>query len=266
MTLAVGILERAGQSLGESLPRIAGAFVLLVVGLLVAWIVGRVARRVLDKVGLDDLAARFGINRALTRLGLTAPASRLIASTLRIVLSVVVVVAALSLLGLGALDTALNEIVLFLPRLIVAVLLVLGGVVVAEFLGKRAERLGDQMALGGPLRQLIELIVLALFVLVALQELLIPTTIVLALVVILLGTLTLTVGLAFGLGGREVARELSAGRYLGGVFELGQTISVGTLRGEIVALERAATVLRNETGETVRVPNHLLVDSIVKIH
>jgi small-conductance mechanosensitive channel len=58
--------------------------------------------------------------------------------------------------------------------------------------------------------------------------------------------------LALGLGGQEVARELSAGRCLGGAYEVGQTITVDGVRGEIVALERAATVLRSDDGCTVR--------------
>ena len=37
------------------------------------------------------------------------------------------------------------------------------------------------------------------------------------------------------------------------------------MRGEIVALERAATVLRTPDGRTVRVPNHLLVESVVGV-
>ena len=59
---------------------------------------------------------------------------------------------------------------------------------------------------------------------------------------------------------------MSAGRYVGGVFEVGQTISVDEISGEIVAIEGGATVLRTDDGRTVRVPNHVLVESIVTVH
>jgi len=75
-----------------------------------------------------------------------------------------------------------------------------------------------------------------------------------------------TVALAFGLGGRDVARELSAGRFLRTAYSEGQVISVGEVRGEIVAMETAMTVLRTSAGETVRVPNNMLLNSVVRVH
>jgi len=51
-----------------------------------------------------------------------------------------------------------------------------------------------------------------------------------------------------------------------GSFEVGQTIGLGDVRGEIVALQSAATVLRTEDGRlVVRVPNHLLLESMVVV-
>ena len=184
----------------------------------------------------------------------------------RITLSVVVLVASLSLLGLAALTASLNEAVLFLPRLFVAVALVLVGFVVADFVGDRVDRLADQMALGAPLGSVARVLVLALVTLTALAQLSVPTAILSALVGIVLVAGAFTLALAFGLGSRDVARELSAGRYVGASFEIGQVISVDRIRGEIVALESAATVVRTDTGETVRVPNHLLLESVVTVH
>jgi small-conductance mechanosensitive channel len=72
--------------------------------------------------------------------------------------------------------------------------------------------------------------------------------------------------IAFGLGGREVARALSASRYVRGAHSVGQEISVRDVRGEISAIEPAATVIRTRDGDEVRVPNHLLVESLVRVH
>ncbi len=59
---------------------------------------------------------------------------------------------------------------------------------------------------------------------------------------------------------------MSAGRYVGGAFRVGQTISVDGVHGEIVAVENAVTVLRTIDGTTVRVPNHLFLESVVTLH
>ena len=72
--------------------------------------------------------------------------------------------------------------------------------------------------------------------------------------------------IAFGLGGQGVARELSAGRHARSVFEPGEEISVAGERGTVVAIETMATVLVTGGGETVRIPNRLLVESVVRVH
>lgn len=260
------VLDRAGDSLGESLPRLAGAIVLLLIGLLAAWLIGRLTTRTLAAVGVDELGERFAIHDVLDRVGLDRSLSRLLGRAVRVTLTIVILIASFSLLGLAVLSDSLNEVVLFLPKLLVALALILLGVVVADFVRDRVVAHADQMGVGGPLGRAVQLVIIALAVLTALAQLGIPTTILTAVVGIGAIGAALTLALAFGLGSREVARQVSAGRYIGGAFELGQTISIDGARGEIVALESAVTVLRTEEGRTVRVPNHLLLESIVTVH
>jgi small-conductance mechanosensitive channel len=84
-------------------------------------------------------------------------------------------------------------------------------------------------------------------------------------IAILLAAAAATFALAFGLGGREVAKALNAGRFVRSAFEVGQTISIGDVRGEIIAIHPEATVIGTADG-SVRVPNHMLIESIVTVH
>ena len=61
-----------------------------------------------------------------------------------------------------------------------------------------------------------------------------------------------------------MARSLTSGRYARADFEVGQTIRVGDVRGEIVSIEAAATTLKADN-ETIRVPNSLLVERTVVV-
>ena len=258
-------LDDAADSAADLLPRIAGGLLLLVGGLVAAWLLGRLTARGLRAVGVDTLAERFGVHDVLARVGFERSLSRLIGRATRIALTIVVLIAALAALGLRALSRSLNEAVLFLPKLLVALGLVLLGIVVADFTRDRVGRVAEQMGLGAAAARATQVLVLGVFALTALAQLGIPTDILTAVIALVAVAVALTIALAFGLGGRDVARQLSAGRYVGGTFRLGQTISVGDVRGEIVALENAATVVRTDTGATVRVPNHLLVESVVRV-
>ena len=264
--MAVNILERAGESLGGSLPGLAGAIVLLVVGLLAARLVRRLLVRGLTAAGLDGLAERWGIHDVLTRVGLERSLARLIGTVARVGISVVVVIAALSLLGLEFLSRSLNEAVLFLPKLLTAVALVVAGLVVGELARRQVDRAAGQMDFPAPLGIVVEALVVSVFAVTALAQVGIPTAVLMMLVGVLLAAAALTFALAFGLGSREVAREISSRRYVSGAFEVGQEISLGDIRGEISEFESASTVLRAADGRTLRIPNHVMLESIVTVH
>jgi len=259
------VLDRAGNSLGDFLPQLAGAFVLVVVGLLVARLVGRLVRRGLLAVGLDEFATRWRITDTLVQARLQPSLAGIIGAAVRITLSVIAAFAALTLLGLQLLSQSLNEAVLFLPNLLAALTLLLAGVVLAGLARDRVDRFTYQMDFAVPLGQLAQISTLAIFALMAAAQIGVSADILFTVIAILLAAAAGTFALAFGLGGREVARALNAGRFVRGAFQVGQTISVGQIRGTIVAIEPEATVIGTADG-LVRVPNNLLLESMVTIH
>ena len=262
---AITLLDNAERTLGGFLPRLAGALVLLIVGLLVAALLGRLTRRALEKVGANRLAERWGVQRVLEQAGLGDSISRLIGRVIRIALSLVVIFAALSLTGLQFLSDALNQAVLFLPKALAAAALLLAGVVLGGFAREWADRVAYQMDLPLPLGRIAQVLVVAIFVITAAAQVAVSSAILMVLVALVLAAVGATFALAFGLGGREVARELSAGRYLRTAYRTGQEISFGDVRGRIESIDTAATVLRTDQG-TVRVPNNLLLGSVVTVH
>jgi small-conductance mechanosensitive channel len=259
------VLDRAGNSLGDFLPQLAGAFVLVVVGLLVARLVGRLVRRGLLAVGLDEFATRWRITDTLVQARLQPSLAGIIGAAVRITLSVIAAFAALTLLGLQLLSQSLNEAVLFLPNLLAALALLLAGVVLAGLARDRVDRFTYQMDFAVPLGQLAQISTLAIFALMAAAQIGVSAEILFTVIAILLAAAAGTFALAFGLGGREVARALNAGRFVRGAFQVGQMISVGQIRGTIVAIEPEATVIGTADG-LVRVPNNLLLESMVTIH
>jgi small-conductance mechanosensitive channel len=261
-----GILDVAGEELGSFLPRFAGALVLLVVGLLVAKLAGRIVRRALQAADLDRAAARFGVDEHLARAGLPPSLSEVIGRAARIALDLVVIFAALSLLGLGFLSEALNAAVLAIPDVLIAAALVLIGLVLGGIARQRVERLTFQLDLPISLGRAAQVLVVAIFAITAAAQIAVSTAILLVLVAIVLAGVVGMLALAFGLGGQGVARELSAGRHAGSAFAKGDEITVGEVRGRVVAVETMATVLDVGGGDRVRVPNRHLVESTVTVH
>ncbi len=264
--LATSILGQAGQVLGAFLPRLGGALALLLIGLLVARLLAWLVLRAMQAAGVDRLAARAGVTRVLQTSGLGSSLAGLIARAIRIFLAIVVIFAALSLLGLQFLSVSLNQAILELPRLFIASILVLAGAVLAGAARQRADRLTYQLDFPVPLGQVAQIAVVAVFVIIAAAEIGISTAVLLVLIGILLAAVAGTFTLAFGLGSREVARALSAGRYLRHDYHEGQEIAFGDVRGRITRIYSTSTMLDAGEGRSIRVPNHLLIDSIVTVY
>jgi small-conductance mechanosensitive channel len=258
------VVERAGDQLGQFLPRLAGALLLLIVGLLAAILIGRIVRRALVRAGLDGFADRTGTSELLAQAGLGSSLAALIGTAVRLTVVVVVSFAALTLLGLEFLSDSLNEGILFIPRLLTALALVLIGIVLAGFVRAWLERTSAQLDFPVAIGPIVQVLVIILFGLCAAAQAGVSVAPLTAIAIVLLGAIAATLALAFGLGAREIARSLTSGRYARADFEVGQTIRVGDVRGEIVRMDGAATTLK--TGDaTIRIPNSILVERIVVV-
>jgi hypothetical protein len=262
--MTAAIYDRAGDQLGEFLPRLGGALALLVVGLLVAIVIGRLVRSALMRVGVDRFAERSGTKELLASAGLGDSLARLVGTAVRLSIVIVVVFASLTLLGFEFLSDSLNAGILYIPRLIVALGLLLIGLVLGAFVRAWVERTSAQVDFPVAIGPVAQIVVVVLFVLCAAAQAGVATGPLTALALLLLGAVAITLAVAFGLGSREVARSLSSGRYARADFQVGQTIRIDDLRGTIVRIDGAATTLQSGA-ETIRVPNSLLVERIVVV-
>jgi len=233
---------------------------------LIARLIARVLLHVLQAAGLDRFAENAGVVAVLERSGLGRSLAALIARAVRVGLAILVIVAALSLLGLQFLSPALNQAILALPRLFIAALLVLAGAVVAGAARERADRLTYQLALPVPLGQIAQIAILAIFGIIAAAEIGISTFVLVIVIGVLLAAVAGTFTLAFGLGSREVASALSAGRYLRHDYRVGQEIAFGGVRGRISRIHSTSTTLDAGEGRSIRIPNHLLLAEVVTIY
>jgi hypothetical protein len=256
------VLERAGDQLGAFLPRFGGALLLLIVGLILAGILGRFVRSALQKIGLDGLVERWGVSEMLARTGLGRSLAALVAIAVRISVTVIAIFGALSLLGLQFLSDSLNEGIIFIPRLLTGLFLLFVGLILGAQLRVWVERSSAQMDLPiaiGPIAQAFVIGIFGLCAAVQIGVALAPLTAILS---IALGAVAVTLALAFGLGSREIARALTAARYARADFAAGETIRLGDLRGTIEQIDSAATTLR-AGDERIRIPNHVLIEGVV---
>lgn len=260
------ILDDLMGTLGEFVPRLLGAVVVLLVALLVARILQRLATRFLESVGLDSLFEQAGVSDSLGQLGYTGGPSRLIGIVLFWGIILTGLAAALSVLGLSSLETTMDGIVNLAGRALVALVILIIGVMAAGRLAGFVANQAAQADLRGAamFRRVTFVAVVAIAALLAAGQLGIETYLLVVLAIVILATLGLVAALSIGQGLTLLSGNVAAGRYVRDIAAVGDVISVNGISGTVEELGYASISLRSEDGDLYRVPNRTLLENVVR--
>jgi hypothetical protein len=198
-----------GSRLGLSRSFLRAAFTLAALGWLVALLARRAAARLLRAADLDARCARWGVTTALTRTGIRRPSSELAARAVFWGLLVVGLLMAVEALEVPATSGLAAAGLRFLPNLLVAGVVLLVGWLLAQFLAQAVLIFVVNAGLAGAglVAAAVRWLVLVFAGGVALTQLGIAREMVLIVFGIAFGGTVLAFALAFGLGGRDLARE-----------------------------------------------------------
>jgi len=196
--------------LGEFLPKLVLAVIILVIGWLLAKAVRFAVTRGLRAINFHVLAERAGIDGFLQQGGIRTDTVAILALLVYWLIILAALIIGFNSLGLAYITDLLGKIALFLPKVIVAVLILAFGAYFARFVGNavttycRNVELPDADLLG----KLTQYAVLAFIVLIALDQMNVGGDIVRQSFLIILAGIVLALALAFGLGGQRWASEL----------------------------------------------------------
>lgn len=206
----VASFQNAWSILIGFLPELIGALIILIIGLLVASIVRVIFEKLISALHIDDLLRKFGIERFLERAGMMLNSGKFVGALAYWFFVVVVVLAISDVLGLWGLSTFLNEVLLYFPNIIVAVLILLTALVVANFLRGlvRASVLSARLHASKFLGAMTWWSVVLFGFFAALLQLGVAAALIQAIITGFVAMLALAGGLAFGLGGRDYAANL----------------------------------------------------------
>ncbi len=202
-------LQGSFAQLADVIPALLGALIILFAGYLLAKLMEKGAERVLHRLRLNDLLERGGVMEAVERGGAHFNATRVIGKTLFWIVMFAVIIVAANTLGMESLAGVFGELVGYLPSLMSAVVIMIVGIVLGRFVG------GLIMASAGAVQGAPTLArvgrwgVVMLSIFMALQELGIATDIVTTAFAILFGAVAFGLALAFGLGNRELAGQVT---------------------------------------------------------
>ena len=190
-------------------PRLVAATIIFAGGFLIALLARRGIRRLLAWLEFDRLALRTGASEML-RVAELPSAELLVAKIVFWIVWIGFIVSALDTLQFGPFQGLVEEFFRFVPRFLVALLVLAMGLLFGNFVWRATLIASVNAGLPGArlLSGMLRLLVIAIAVVMALEQLGLATAAVLTAFAIAFGALMLGLAIAFGLGGRDAAREL----------------------------------------------------------
>jgi len=206
--------NKAIADLVNALPVIIGALLILLVGWIVGRIIGGIVTGLLTRAKADHYFARFAGEIYGEQPGSTRP-SEYIGILAKWLIYLVFFLSAANFLGWSQVSILINQFLAWLPNLIVAIIIVIVAPVLGRILRGAIDASGEGLGLTNTelLGRVAEFAVIAFGVIVALYQVGIASDLVNILFIGLVGAMSLAFGLAFGLGGRSVAEDVSRDWY-----------------------------------------------------
>jgi hypothetical protein len=189
------------------LPELIGAIIIFVAGLIIAKLVKMGIVKLLRLVRFDSAADKTGVKGFLDKGGIVKAPSEIIGVLTYWFIMILVLIASLDALGLPIVSDILNDIFLYIPNVVAAIIVLILGILFGNLFSAvvrtAASNAGLSTAEGLGKMALYAIVVFSSAI--ALIQLGIGKEIVSSAFGLAFGALALAFGLAFGLGGRDVA-------------------------------------------------------------
>ncbi|HSL30255.1 MAG TPA: hypothetical protein VK900_13735 [Anaerolineales bacterium] len=193
-----------------AIPRIIGFLVIIIVGWLISGALAAGVAALLRAVRFNELAQNSGFSGFVRNMGVRKDPAGLLADIAKWFVRLIVLVVAFDALGLPAVSAVLQQFLLWIPNLVVAVVVLVIAGLAANALGNLIRGATAQAGFDNPdlLATIARVAVWAFGIVVAVNQIGIAQALVNTLFMGFIGALALAAGLAFGLGGRETAGRI----------------------------------------------------------
>ncbi|MCC6653478.1 MAG: mechanosensitive ion channel [Candidatus Eisenbacteria bacterium] len=260
----IQVLQQLGDGAVAFAPRLITAAILTLIGWLVASLCRFALSQVMQRAGADAALAKAGLMDSFERLGVREPMRLVLPAMLFWLTMLVFLQSAAEMVGQTTIAAGITGFFAFLPNLFSAMIIVVLGNALGQFLGRAATAYAREsgVAFANSLGSALSGFTLFVVAIVALGQLEVDTRILNILTIVIFSGLALAFGLSFGLGTRDTTRNLIAGFYARRVFGAGQDLEVGGRQGKVRAISAQQTLIEQDGG-IFAVPNTTLIEQVI---
>jgi hypothetical protein len=208
--VTIQALQNLWQSFLNFIPILIGAIIVFIIGWFISIGVGKLITEILKRLKFNQLFERGSWRNALEKAEIKVDASGFIGAIVKWVLVIVFLLAAVEILGFVQFAGFLKGVLDYLPNVIVAALIFVVTVIVVDIVEKvvRVAVESIKVGFGQMVSAVIKWSIWIFAILAILYQLGVARPFMETLFTGIIAMLVISLGLAFGLGGKDVAAEM----------------------------------------------------------
>lgn len=262
----ISAFEEVFNQVITGLPTVAG-FIGFV---LVAWLFIKlflfIVRKALSKTNIDEWSKKLSETEIFGSTTVNVVLTKFILGAVKWLLILVFVMAGSGIFGLDSVSGAIKSFIAYLPQLLTALGIFIGGVYLGTVVKKAINTMFKSLELsGGNLVGNIAFYLIVVFLsITAFDQAGIDTSVIKSNLTLVIGSVLLSFTIAFGLGSRDIVKKLLYGFYNRKNLGIGQKIKVGEHEGTIVAIDNICMTLVGNDGKVI-LPIDLVANEKIEI-
>lgn len=260
-------LQSQGYAMLSVIPALIKAGLIMLVGWLLAKLFSTLVKRLLSVIGADKLAGKLMQVDFFRESKINLVPSQLVAAIVYYFFIIIFAMAAVDAMGLQMLSKLLQDFISYIPNAITALAVLLVGIFVADAIKKvlltACRSLG--ISSGNLIANVIFYFVLLNIILIALRQAKLQTSFMEENISIILAGVAGAFAIGYGFASRDVMSSLLASFYSKGKVKVGDEVTIGNMRGEVITMNNSDLILRAEESEYV-VPFSKVLKEGLEIH
>lgn len=254
--------QKVFDSITNSLPTIAGFIGFVVVSWIAIKIILWIVKKILVKTNVDKWSEKLRETKIFGDTTINIVLTKAILGVLKWLLTIMFIMVGADIFGLHTVSSGIQSFFAYLPRLLTALAIFVGGIYLGTVVKKSLHSLFKSLDIsGGNLIGNIAFYLIVVFLsITALDQAGIDTSIIKSNLVLIIGSILLAFTIAFGLGARDAVSRLLYGYYSRKNIEIGSKIKVGEMEGVVLAIDNICLTIGTSDGKIV-LPIKDVVDS-----
>ncbi len=262
-----GMLQQMLTDFIQVLPKIALALVILILGWILAKIIAGVLRKLLVKTPLDEAAEKLNSIELVQKTNIEIVPSIVLSKILYYIILLFSIVAAADVLNMDAISNLITDIIGFIPRILVAGIVLMIGVFIADFIKGIITTVCQ--SLGIPSAKLIGGFVFWFIFLTALVSAMgqagIETDFIMSNLSLLLAGGVFAFALGYGIASRDMMANFLASFYTKDKVSIGDKITLDGVTGEVIDMDNNSLTLQTQD-RRIFIPLKKLSTENLEIH